>query len=119
MAGMTAAQKAAALKGKQRMNKDKIAKLGPLEDTFIRDKSGPRAVANRLRQGNVDMGKTIGRLESRDARSETSAKYRLAKAKADKKMAKGSKTGRMLDKLDLMDAPRTPFLKKNKKKDKK
>ena len=115
MAGMTAAQKAAVLKGKQRSNKDKIAKMGPLEDTWIRDKSGLRAVAGRLSQGNVDMGKTIGRLESSKNRSETSAKYRLAKAKADKKMSKTSKVGKMLDRMEMTDAPRTPFLTKNKK----
>jgi hypothetical protein len=88
MAGMTSAQKAAVLKGKQRMNKDKIAKLGPLEDTMIRDKSGLRAVAGRLRQGNVDMSKTIGRLESSKDRSARSATYRLAKMKADAKARK-------------------------------
>ena len=37
---------------------------------------------------------------------------RLAKMKAKNKI---SKTGRMLDRMELMDAPRTPFLRKNKK----
>ena len=66
-----------------------------------------------------DRSRTIGRLESRADRSKASATYRLAKMKAEKKAAKGSKTGRMLDRMEMRDAPRTPFLKKNKKKDKK
>jgi hypothetical protein len=85
--GMTSSQKAAVLRGKQRSNKDKIAKLGPLEDTMIRDRSGPRAVAGRLAQGNVDMSKTIGRLDTSKARSARSAAYR-AKAAALAKMKK-------------------------------
>jgi hypothetical protein len=33
-----------------------------------------------------------------------------------KKMSKTSRIGKMLDKKEMMDAPRTPFLTKNKKK---
>ena len=116
MKGMSAAQKAAVLKGKQRDNKDKIAKMGPLEDTWYRDKSGVRAVAGRLSQGNVDMSKTIGRLESRDARSERSATYRLAKMKAENKARKAArKAGKMDPDAQPGFRPR-PFLTKNKKK---
>ena len=125
MAGMTAAQKAKVLKGKQRMNKDEMAKNNPRK-TPITGWGGTKAefdrrneTRNKLAQGNVDLGRTIARLESSKDRSETSAKYRLAKSKAEKKRAKGSKTGRMLDRLEMMDAPRTPFLTKNKKKGKK
>ena len=116
MAGMTAAQKAAVLKGKQRSNMDKIAKLGPLEDRFIVDMSGERAVANRLRQGNVDMSKTIGRLESSKNRSETSAKYRLAKMKADNKARSAARRKGKMDPDAQPGFRPAPFLTKNKKK---
>jgi hypothetical protein len=35
---------------------------------------------------------------------------RLAKAKAAKKMSSASKVGKRLDRLEMMDAPRRPFL---------
>jgi len=35
---------------------------------------------------------------------------RLAKAKASKKMSKQSKTGKRLDRLEMMNAPRRSFL---------
>ena len=116
MAGMTSAQKAAVLKGRQRSNKDKIAKMGPLEDTWYRDKSGLRAVAGRLAQGNVDMSKTIGRLESSKNRSETSAKYRLAKMKADNKARKAARKAGKMDPDAQPGFRPAPFLTKNKKK---
>jgi hypothetical protein len=49
------------------------------------------------------MEKTAARLESQDSRKETSAKYRLAKAKADKKMSKESKTSKRANKFELND----------------
>jgi hypothetical protein len=116
MAGMTSAQKAAVLKGRQRSNKDKIAKMGPLEDTWYRDKSGNRAVAGRLRQGNVDMSRTIGRLESSDARKKTSATYRLAKMKAENKARKAARKAGKMDPDAQPGFRPAPFLTKNKKK---
>jgi hypothetical protein len=124
MAGMTAGQKAAVLKGKQTMNKDKMAKLDPSKigynGLFAMDANNAKRKKNqnkinKLAQGNSDMGKTIGRLESRADRSEVSAKYRLAKMKADKKMSKPSKTGKMLDNMEMKNAPRKPFMTKAKK----
>ena len=123
MAGMTAAQKAAVLKGKQRMNKDEMAKIAAkprvrpsLFNNWGSENSERANRKNQLAQGNVDMGKTIGRLESSKNRSETSAKYRLAKMKADKKMSKTSKVGKMLDDMDMKNAPQRPFISKAKKK---
>ena len=125
---------------KQRINKlrAEIKSLERTRDAYTKDmaisdrddnkfdtKSGPfermmkGSAARKASSGIVDRGRTLARLESSKNRSETSAKYRLAKAKAEKKRAKGSKTGRMLDRLEMMDAPRTPFLTKNKKKGKK
>jgi hypothetical protein len=40
----------------------------------------------------------------------------LAKKKASKKMSKTAKVGKMMDKKDMMDAKRTPFLTKIMKK---
>jgi hypothetical protein len=94
MAGMTSAQKAAVLKGKQRMNKDEMAKNDPRK-TPITGVGGTKAefdrrneTTNKLRQGNVDIGRTIARLESSKDRSARSATYRLAQMKADAKARK-------------------------------
>lgn len=43
-------------------------------------------------------------------------KRNLAAMKAKKKMSKTSKVGDMLDKKEMMDAPRRPFLTKPKRK---
>jgi len=40
---------------------------------------------------------------------------RLAKMKAKKKMSKPTKTGKMLDMKEMMNAPRKPFMTKMKK----
>lgn len=125
MSGMTSAQKAAVLKGKQRMNKDKMAKIaskGKVTPSLFNNWGSENAKrekkTNRLAQGNVDMGRTIGRLESSKDRSARSATYRLAKMKAEKKMSKPSKVGKMLDDMDMKNAPQRPFISKAKKKDK-
>jgi hypothetical protein len=125
MAGMTAAQKAAVLKGKQRMNRDEMAKNDPRK-TPITGVGGTKAefdrrneTTNKLRQGNVDLGRTIGRLESSKDRSARSATYRLAKMRAEKNMtgpSKPSKVGKMLDDMDMKNAPQRPFISKAKKK---
>jgi hypothetical protein len=100
MAGMTSAQKAAVLKGKQRSNKDEMAKLDPSRIQYgfgpfgyadkVKKTGEMQKKKNQLAQGNVDMGRTIGRLESSDARKKTSARYR-AKSAALAKMKKGKK----------------------------
>lgn len=113
MAGMTAAQKASVVRGKQRDNKDKIGKLG----SRIQD-AEYGAYAGRLLQSNSDMDKTLGRLDSNKDRSARSAIYRLAKMKADKKMSKTSKIGRAWDANDLkgVAVPSITKTKKGKKK---
>jgi hypothetical protein len=82
--------------------------LGPNSSDF--------ADANKASRQISDRSRTIARLESRSERSERSAKYRLAKAKADKKMSKPSKTGKMLDDMEMKQAPRRPFISKASKK---
>lgn len=109
MAGMTAAQKAKVLRGKQRMNRDEIAKSDPRKTPITGlgtkaeyDRRQERT--NKLRQGNVDIGRTIARLDSSDSRKKTSATYRLAKMKADKKMAKRSeKMNKRANDFELAD----------------
>jgi hypothetical protein len=56
-------------------------------------------------------------MKSGDDKKTPGALKRLATMKAKKKkMSKTSRIGKMLDKKEMMDAPRTPFLTKNKKK---
>jgi hypothetical protein len=125
MAGMTAAQKAAVLKGKQRMNKDEMAKLAAkprvtpsLFNNWGSENSDRSERINKLGQGNTDMSKTIGRLESSKNRSETSAKYRLAKMKADNKARSAARRKGKMDPDAQPGFRPAPFLTKNKKKGK-
>ena len=56
-----------------------------------------------------------GATKNKDDKKSPGALRRLATMKAKSKKNKTSKTGRMLDRMEMRDAPRTPFLTKNKK----
>ena len=108
MKGMTSTQKAAVLRGKQRSNKDEMAKNDPRKTPLTG--LGTKAefdrrteTTNKLAQGNVDIGRTIARLDSSKDRSARSATYRLAKMKAEKKMSKESKMSKKANKFELSD----------------
>lgn len=77
--------RAAAMRGQNKQTLDKYKKWqqrGSDKEDYMW--LGLKSTLNKVN----DKSRTIGRLESRAARSETSAKYRLAAAKAAKKMGK-------------------------------
>ena len=127
MAGMTAAQKAGVLKSEvksMKRTRDAYTKdmaISDRDDNKFDTKSGPfermmkRSAARKASSGIIDRERTIARLESSKDRSARSATYRLAKMKAEKKAAKQSKTGKMLDRKEMNQAPRRPSVTRSKK----
>ena len=100
MSGMSADQKAEMLrtqvKGLKR-TRDAYTKdmaISDRDDNKFDMKSGPfermmkGSAARKASSGIIDRERTIARLESNEDRSARSAKYRLAKTKAEKKMGK-------------------------------
>jgi hypothetical protein len=132
MKGMSAAQKAAVMRGSVRDLKDVQAKYTKQMRDFDADPFGnidllsdmPNAAGRRTRLNNAvkagrqitDRSRTIGRLDSQDDRSARSAKYRLAKAKAEKKAASAARRKGKMDPDAQPGFRPAPFLTKNKKK---
>lgn len=93
MAGMTAAQKAASMRGGITELKDLRARRSKVNSSIpflpvTPEMRGDQGEVNRLGRQITDRSRTIGRLESRGTRSAGSAKYRAVQQALAKKKGK-------------------------------
>ena len=122
MKGLGASAKASVLRKNSQGIRQDIKKYPLIPDDELSGRaflqSGGERLYNmqavRRQSAATDYDKAAARLESRGDRTAASSKYRLAKMKADKKMSKPSKTGKMLDDMEMKNAPRNPFITKKK-----
>ena len=110
----------------KKMSETEFQYLSKKGDSNFKRAQSNAKVRSSVRKGlqtALDVASTPARLamsmagvtKKKDDSKNPSPLNRIAAMKAKKKMSKPSRTGKMLDKMDIMDAPRMPFLTKAKK----